>query len=221
MHPIVILIAGFLVVFVGGGARFAIGLTLKPMVDDLGWTRGELGLAVGVYFVVSALATFIAGRIVDRTSPRLLLNAGVIVSAIGIGLMSQVSQPWHPLLFYGVLFAFGNGATSLVPVGVMVTRAFATRTGLVNSVIASGVSVGQLVIIAALAAVLVSIGWRSVFLWLAAAQIALVPLLLITLPARTTQQIATAPGRRHERDGGVADVEALVVACNLRDLRAR
>ena len=55
MHPIVILIAGFLVVFVGGGARFAIGLTLKPMVDELGWTRGELGLAVGVYFVVSAV----------------------------------------------------------------------------------------------------------------------------------------------------------------------
>ena len=47
MHPIVILIAGFLVVFVGGGTRFAIGLTLKPMVAELGWTRGELGLAIG------------------------------------------------------------------------------------------------------------------------------------------------------------------------------
>ena len=56
MHPIVILMAGFLVVFVGGGTRFAIGLTLKPMVAELGWTRGELGLAVGFYFVVSAAA---------------------------------------------------------------------------------------------------------------------------------------------------------------------
>jgi predicted MFS family arabinose efflux permease len=194
MNPIVILIAGFLVVFVGGGARFAVGLTLKPMVDDLGWTRGELGLAVGVYFVVAALATFIAGRIVDRTSPRVLLNAGVIISAVGIGLMSLVSRPWHPVLFYGILFAFGNGATSLVPVGVMVTRAFASRTGLVNSVIASGVSLGQLVIIAALAVVLASIGWRSIFLLLAVAQLALVPLLLIALPAHATRQIATAPG---------------------------
>ena len=193
MHPIVILIAGFLVVFVGGGARYAIGLTLKPMVAELGWTRGELGLAVGVYFVISAVATYLAGRIADRTSPRLLLNAGVIISAVGIGLMSLVSQPWHPVLLYGVLFAFGNGATSLVPVGVMVTRAFATRTGLVNSVIASGVSLGQLVIIAALAAVLARIGWRSVYLWLAAAQLALVPLLLITLPARAALKIATAP----------------------------
>jgi predicted MFS family arabinose efflux permease len=193
MHPIVILIAGFLVVFVGGGARYAIGLTLKPMVAEFGWTRGELGLAVGVYFVVSAVATYIAGRIADRTSPRLLLNAGVVISAVGIGLMSLVSQPWHPVLFYGLIFAFGNGATSLVPVGVMVTRAFATRTGFVNAVIASGVSVGQLVIIAILAAVLASIGWRSVYLWLAVVQLALVPLLLLTLPARAVRQIATAP----------------------------
>ena len=193
MHPIVILIAGFLVVFVGGGARFAIGLTLKPMVADLGWSRGELGLAVGTYFVVSAVATFFAGRIVDRTSPRLLLNAGVIISALGIGLMSLVSQPWHPALLYGVIFALGNGATSLVPVGVMVTRAFAGRTGLVNAVIASGVSVGQLVIIAILAAVLASIGWRSIFVWLAVAQLALVPMLLVALPARAARQISTAP----------------------------
>ncbi len=203
MHPIVILIAGFLVVFVGGGARFAIGLTLKPMVADLGWSRAELGLAVGIYFVVSAVATFFAGRIVDRTSPRLLLNAGIITSAVGIGLMSLVSQPWHPVLLYGVIFAFGNGATSLVPVGVMVTRAFAGRTGLVNAVIAAGVSVGQLVIIAILAAVLASIGWRSIFVWLAVAQLALVPMLLVALPARAARQISTAPSE------GMSVVEAL------------
>jgi MFS family permease len=61
-----VLAAGFLVLFVGGGARFAIGLTFKPMVDDLGWARGDLGLAVGLYMVVSAFATFIAGRMADR-----------------------------------------------------------------------------------------------------------------------------------------------------------
>ncbi len=221
MHPIVILIAGFLVVFVGGGARYAIGLTLKPMVAELGWTRGELGLAVGVYFVVSAVATYIAGRIVDRTSPRLLLNAGVVISAVGIGLMSLVSQPWHPVLFYGLIFAFGNGATSLVPVGVMVTRAFATRTGFVNSVIAAGVSVGQLVIIAILAAVLASIGWRSVYLWLAVAQLALIPLLLVTLPARAARQIATAPSEGMSVAEALRTPELMVAACDLRDLRPR
>ena len=32
-----VLAAGFLVLFVGGGSRFAIGLTLKPMAEQLSW----------------------------------------------------------------------------------------------------------------------------------------------------------------------------------------
>ena len=78
--PVALVIAvGFVVLFVGGGARFAIGLIFKPLVEDLGWARGELGLAVGVYFVVSAFATFIAGRLADRMDARTLLAAGTLL----------------------------------------------------------------------------------------------------------------------------------------------
>jgi predicted MFS family arabinose efflux permease len=182
MHRYVIFAAGFLILFVGGGARFAIGLTLKPMVDDLGWERGALGAAVGVYLVVSAVATFIAGRLADRTSPRSLLTGGVIVSGFGIGLMCLVGQPWHALALYGVVFAVGNGLASLTPVGVMVTRAFPQRAGFANSAVISGTSIGQLIMIAALAALLVQIGWRSVFFWLGLAHLALIPFLLFALP---------------------------------------
>lgn len=182
MHPYVIFAAGFLILFVGGGARFAIGLTLKPMVDDLGWERGALGAAVGVYLLVSAVATFIAGRLADRASPRSLLTGGVIVSGFGIGLMCLVGQPWHALALYGVVFAVGNGLASLTPVGVMVTRVFPQRAGFANSAVISGTSIGQLIMIAALAALLVQIGWRSVFLWLGLAHLALIPFLLLALP---------------------------------------
>ena len=96
MHPTAIFAAGFLILFVGGGARFAIGLTFKPMVTEFGWARGELGLAVGAYLVVSAFATYYAGRLADRTSPRVLLNAGVIISGIK-RLASPISGLLHDL----------------------------------------------------------------------------------------------------------------------------
>jgi len=180
----VIFIAGFLILFVGGGARFAIGLTLKPMVDELGWVRGEVGLAVLAYLVISAVATYLAGRLADRASPSLLLNAGVAMSGLGIGLMCLVTEPWHAVLFYGVVFAIGNGMASLAPVGVMVTRAFPGRAGFANSAVISGMCLGQLVMIAALAALLAEIGWRSVFVWLGVAHLVLLPFLLLALPRR-------------------------------------
>ena len=201
MHPYVIFAAGFLILFVGGGARFAIGLTFKPMVDEFGWERGALGAAVGVYLVVSAVATFVAGRLADRTSPRILLNSGMIVSAFGIGLMFLIGQPWHALVLYGLVFAVGNGLASLTPVGVMVTRAFPQRAGFANAAVISGTSIGQLIMIAVLAALLAQIGWRSVFFWLGLAHLALIPFLLFALPkGMGGGASATAQGGRTVRE---------------------
>jgi len=187
-----VLAAGFLVLFIGGGARFAVGLTLKPIVDDLGWGRSDLGLAVALFQVISAAAMFLAGSLTDRSGPRLVLGGGLLVSSLGIGLMSAISAPWHALALYGVVFALGNGAASMVPVGVMVTRALPERAGLANALAMSGMSAGQLVVIAALAAVMVAVGWRSVYLWLGVANLALVPLLIWAVPKTTPTQARSA-----------------------------
>ena len=178
MRPALALAACFLLMLIGGGARFAIGLTFKPMVDEFGWSRAELGLAVGLYMVVSAFATFMAGRMADRFSPRALLIGGTVIGGVGIAAMSLVTQPWHALVLYGVVFAIGNGAASLVIVGVIVTRVYPGRAGLANAIAISGMSVGQLVMIALLAAVMVQIGWRAVFVWIGIAHLALLPLLI-------------------------------------------
>ena len=199
MRAAIALAAGFLVLLVGGGARFAIGLTFKPIVDEFDWARGELGLAVGLYMVVSAFATFLAGRLADRLSPRALLTGGTILGGIGIALMSLISQPWHALLLYGVVFAIGNGAASLVIVGVIVMRAFPGRAGLANAVAISGMSVGQLLMMAILAPVMVQVGWRWVFIWIGVAHLVLLPLLL-GLPGREARDA----GRRSAARGAVA-----------------
>ena len=222
MRAALALAVGFLVLLVGGGARFAIGLTFKPMVDEFGWARGELGLAVGLYMVVSAVATFIAGphgrpaqpaRAADRRhGDRRRRHRGDEPRVRSRGTRSSL---------YGVVFAIGNGAASLVIIGVIVMRAYPGRAGIANAVAISGMSVGQLVMIALLAAVLVQIGWRSVFVWIGVAHLVLLPLLLATAGAGRR-----AGGRRGAARGpvaarGGAHAAVLAAACDLRDLRAR
>jgi predicted MFS family arabinose efflux permease len=124
-------------------------------------------------------------------SPRALLIGGTVIGGIGIGLMSLVSQPWHALLLYGVVFAIGNGVASLVIVGVIVMRIYPGRAGLANAVAISGMSVGQLLMIAVLAGLLAQIGWRSVFVWIGIAHAALLPL-LFALPGSSAPQRPTA-----------------------------
>jgi predicted MFS family arabinose efflux permease len=117
--------------------------------------------------------------------------------------MSVIAEPWHALVLYGVVYALGSGAASTIPVGVMVTRAFPNRAGIANAVVMSGMSVGQLVMIATLAAALVTVSWQSVYVWLGLAHLALVPLLIATMPKTTpTQAKAARP------DDGIGVFEA-------------
>ncbi len=186
------LAAAFLILFIGGGARFAIGLTLRPMVDELGWDRSQIGMAVAVFQAISAATMYAAGTLADRISLRSLIAGGLVLSGVSIGLMSIVAEPWHAVVVYGICFALGNGAASLAPVGVMVTRAFPARTGLANAAAASGMSVGQLVMIAVLAAVLVTIGWRSVFVWLGLAYLLVLPAVLAAIPRTRDGRVGAA-----------------------------
>jgi predicted MFS family arabinose efflux permease len=177
----IVLAACFLYLAVAGGSRFALGLTLKPMADELGWGRSALGAAMALSLLVAAGTTFIAGRMADRLSLHRVLAAGLMFSAIGIGAMSIVSTPWQAMLLYGVVFAIGNGVASPIPVGVLATRLFPGNAGLANAVVNSGMGVGQLLMIAGLAIVLAQSGWRLVFVWLGAANLVLIPLMLVAI----------------------------------------
>jgi predicted MFS family arabinose efflux permease len=63
----------------------------------------------------------------------------------------------------------------------MVSRWFPGRMGLANAVTTSGIGVGQLLIIASLAAALADIGWRNVYVALGIVNLALVPVVFAAL----------------------------------------
>ncbi len=186
-----VLLTGALVLFVGGGSRFAIGLALKPMETDLGSGRSLIGVAVGLFQLVSAIALFVSGRLADRIDVTRVLVGGIALAALGIGLLAWVTEPWHVVVLYGGLFALGNGMASVIPVGVLVTRHFPDRAGLANAISLAGLALGQLVMMYVLAPVLAAVGWRAVFGWIGIMHLAVVPLLILTVG-----RAATRPGRQ-------------------------
>ena len=201
----VILAAGFAILFFNGGSRSALGLMLKPMADDLGWTRSVLSLGITEYMLVSALAMPFVGRLADRYDLRWIIGAGVIVGGVGIGLMSLVSAPWQLFVIYGGIFALGNAAISNPIVSVMIVRWFPQRRGMANSVAVSGNAMGQLVIVGLLAQSLARFDWRPSYAALGLANLAiLAPIVLLAVrsaprqphdaeAAQRTESVASSP----------------------------
>ena len=169
-----VLVMGFVVLLFNSGARFSMGLMLHPMVTDLGWSRTTLSAVVTVFMVVAASALPFTGRLIDRIGARCVLLFGVIVSGVAVASMSFVTTPWQAFLCYGLLFALGSAATSITPIGVILSNWYPKRIGMANSIAISGMGVGQLLIISVLSAQLATLGWRGAFLWLGVATVALV-----------------------------------------------
>ena len=175
-----ILAAGFVVLFFSGGSRFAFGLMLRPMSEDLGLSRSSLSLAAASFMIVLAVALPIIGRLVDRYDMRYILATASIVAAVGLGLMGVVNAAWQVTLLYGLIYAVGNAGTSTAIVGVLIVRWFERGRGIATSAAVSGNAVGQLVIIALLASLLAFAGWRITYGVLGIANLViLVPVVLI------------------------------------------
>ena len=168
------LAAAFVLMLFNGGSRFIMGLTLGPMTDDLGWSRGTLSFTVLVFLVTSSLALPFAGRLVDRYDTRMVLAASVVVACISIALMGAIKTPFHAIVLYGILFGIATSCTSVPAIGVIMSRWFPHRIGMANGIAISGSGIGQLVIILALTSQLETLGWRGSFLALGIAGLLLI-----------------------------------------------
>ncbi len=183
------LAAGFVVMFFSGGSRFALGLMLKPMTEEMGWTRSSLAAMVTVFMIVSALVLPLTGRLADRFSLRFVMVAGGLLIAVGVSLMGQATALWHVFIAYGLIFAIGHAGTSQPVVGVMISRWFNRRRGIATSAAISGNAIGQLVIIGLLAAFLTQLGWRNSYTLLGVAALLIPgPLVLIAVRSKPPVQ---------------------------------
>ena len=206
----VILATGFTVLFFSSGSRFAFGLLLKPMSEDLELSRSALSLAATCFMIVSAVSMPFVGRLVDSFSVRTVVSIAVLIASVGIGLMGLAQTQWQVILLYGIIFAIGNGGSSVGPIGVMISRWFERGRGTATSAVMSGNALGQLIIITALASALVHIGWRNAYITLGVVNLLIVVPLVIAFvrsdPEPSSSSARPEPAStRHSREGGNPD----------------
>lgn len=215
-----VVLMAFVVLLFNSGMRFSLGLLLLPMADSLQWSRTALSSMATVFMLVTAAALPFTGQLVDRLGAFRVLAFGIITAGIALVLTSQINQPWQGYAVYGVLFALASAATSITPIGVILSRAFPQRAGLANSLAISGMGVGQLLIVSVLAAWLATLGWRGAFFWLGVGSVvAMLPLLYWVYQLRepaTPPATPTAPVVATTASGG--EPATLTAALKLRPL---
>ena len=85
---------------------FGNGVVLPFLViylhDVRGFGLGTAGLVVAVSSAAQLTAGILVGPIIDRFGPRLTLAAGLVLQAVGFGLLPLVRHPWHAFVLLAV-----------------------------------------------------------------------------------------------------------------------
>ena len=109
-----------------GVQYYALTVFLRPMGDELGWSRSQMTGAFSLALLISGLAAVPVGRWLDRHGTRALMTAGSILATALILAWSQVEQLW---VFYLIWVGIGltMAATFYEPAFVAVTHWFSRR----------------------------------------------------------------------------------------------
>ncbi|MFY1626247.1 MFS transporter [Micromonospora sp. WMMD735] len=188
-------IASVLPVFLVGGLAVQMG-------DDLGFSPAGLGLAVSVYFGVSALAAVPSGRLVERVGPAVVARAAVGLAAGCLLAIAGLARSYPVLVGLLALSAAANALGQLASNAALARHVPARRQGLSFGVKQAAIPASTLLAGAAVPAIALTAGWRWAFVAAAGAALA-------ALPAVPPQPAGPVRERAAERGGGATT--ALVV----------
>ena len=119
MLPVAWLIYGL-----GAAPFYSWGYYLSGMLDELGMTRADGGLAFGIWsFFGGAVAPFI-GICLTRFGPRPVFTAGFLASGVAYYLTSRAQDRWDVLLCFGLFAGLTHAFSTVLPMQTLAANWF-------------------------------------------------------------------------------------------------
>lgn len=188
-----VLAASFAILFFNAGVRFLIGVLMKPMLAEFGWSRSSISGAIFLNTAVYALSVIVVGRLYDKYGPKWVIIGSSVLFAAGYMLMAGVRSLWGLMLSYGVLAGAGFGGTTAPIFGAIISKWFERRRGLAVSLAMAGSCLGQFVLLPPFTSMSTDVGWRVTSFWLGAASLVLNTVLALVVIRSDPEAMGEVP----------------------------
>ena len=157
------MLAGFL----GSGvSNVTMAVALKPITEDLGWSRTLTSSAITIGSVAGGLLAPLIGPLADRLGPRILLPFGAALVGTFVMCLSLTYEPWQ---FYAT-FVPARGLAETLLTGVVpmtaVTNWFYVKRPRAIGLVALSVPLGSFVLSLLYQFMITAYGWRNAFMML-------------------------------------------------------
>ncbi|WP_417519886.1 MFS transporter [Minwuia sp.] len=160
---------GWIMVAVGFGLQAlafggigSVGVFLKPLAADFGWSRGEVSAGYTAVALSAAAFGILWGWLSDRRGGRRIALFGVIMMGLSYFALSQTGSLWYYYLLHFAFGALGNSAVS-TPLFAAVGFWFTRNQGLAIGLMAAGGAFGQAVFPYAARLLIDAYDWQTAY----------------------------------------------------------
>jgi sugar phosphate permease len=203
----------FVVLLITAGVRATPALFMVPLEQEFGWNRAVISMAVAINIALFGLIGPFAASVMDRYGLRRVVMAALALLAVSVALTTRMHAEWQLTLLWGIFVGAGTGVTSIVLAGVVATRWFDERRGLVVGALSAANATGQLVFLPVLASIVQRSGWRTAAFYVAGAAVIVFGIVALLMRDRP-EDIGLR--RYGQRDGGGPPVKPLAPIAALR-----
>ena len=156
----IIVAVGFATMAMGVNARTSFSLLFPEVLNEFQFDRG---VAAGIFsfgFFVSAFVAPFVGRLMDRRGPILVVEVGVAMIVLGLGLAAIAREPWQIYVTLGIMVGSGANFLGYSVQSQFIPNWFVRRRGLALGIAFSGVGLGSIILLPWLQIMIARDGWR-------------------------------------------------------------
>lgn len=144
-----------------------LGLFMKPMAAELGFSRTELSIAPSLMALVAAMCSPFVGILVDRWGARRVVAAGVLLLPAGLFAHAMLGTQIAAFMTLSVFMGVAASVACPLPYISALPQWFERNLGLAIALSMTGIGFGEVVLPKVAAYLIGSAGWRQAWTLLA------------------------------------------------------
>jgi MFS family permease len=189
-----VLAASLLGVAVGVSSLYfyTLGIFIKPMAAEFGWSRGTASLGALVGTAAAALSAIPTGRLVDRIGSKRVALVSLALLGAGFVGMGALTTGMGSFLALSILVSLVTSGSGPVAFTRLVVAHFTQHRGMALGIVLAGTGAGAILIPMLLTPFVAVHGWRAGFYVLAGVIAVALPVLALLLSRCSDGARATA-----------------------------
>lgn len=162
---------GWIIVFVGFISQCIQGLVVQGfssytdlLSSEFGWSKAVIAGPRSVTAVQNSVLGPVAGWLMDKLGPRLVVAVGLTTTGLGLILQGMTHSLWMYYLA-NIVMALGLSLGGMMVMSVAVNNWFRRRATLAQSLMLMGYSLAGVLLVPLLVVLQTAIGWREAAIW--------------------------------------------------------